>query len=360
MSAPRLEIELDKIQHNARFLVQRLSKVGVSVTGVTKATLGSPEIARVLLEAGVQGLGDSRIENIEGMRRESVGASMTLLRSPLMSQGHRVVASADVSFNTEIDVIRMLSVAAKRIGKPHGVVLMVELGDLREGLLPGDLASTVRQALRLPNITLDGIGTNLACQNGVVPDARNMAELSTLADSVEAEFGIQLGVVSGGNSANLTWSLSGANLGRINDLRLGESVLLGRETLAREPIPGLHTDAMTLVGEVIESKPKPSQPWGEFAQTAFGEGTPRADRGEVSHAILALGRQDIDPDGLLPPKGIEILGASSDHLVVDCGTLRLPVGSEVRFQLDYSALLRAMTSPFVAKVMRTNAASPFQ
>lgn len=355
MSAPRLEIDLDKIEHNASVLVKRLGAEGILVTGVTKVTLGSPEIAGALLRAGVHRLGDSRIENIEAMRRARVPASMTLIRSPMLSQVHRVVEHADVSFNTELDVISELSSAAKESGKAHGIVLMVELGDLREGILPRDLESSVREALRFPNITLVGIGTNLACHSGVAPDAENMTELTALAASIEAIFGIELDLVSGGNSANIPWALSGADKGRINDLRLGESLLLGRETLRRQPIDGLHTDAITLVAEVIESKVKPSQPWGEIAQTAFGEKPPALDRGDVSHTILAIGRQDTDPDGLLPPGGTEILGASSDHLIVDSGQKRLPVGAEVKFQVNYSALMRAMTSPFVAKVMHAQA-----
>jgi predicted amino acid racemase len=349
---PRLEIDLDKIQHNARSLVERRAQRGISVTGVTKATLGSPEIAGALLCAGVSSLGDSRIENLETMRRARVPASTKLIRSPMLGQVDRVVTHADVSFNTELDVISKLSSAAQKAKRTHGIVLMVELGDLREGIMPGDLENIVRETLRFPSIALRGIGTNLACQNGVSPDARNMAELSALADSIDATFGLVLEIVSGGNSANLQWALSGAETGRVNDLRLGESLLLGRETLHRQPIDGLHTDAITLIAEVIESKVKPSQPWGQIAQTAFGEKPPSTDRGDILQTILAVGRQDADPDGLHPPPGIDILGASSDHLIVDCGSNRVGVGTEITFQLNYSALVRAMTSPFVAKVMK--------
>ena len=355
MSAPRLEIDLDKIRHNARTLVARLAGRGISVTGVTKATLGSPAVAGALLSAGVRVLGDSRIENIEALRRARVPASMTLLRAPMLSQATRVVAHADVSFNTEIDVIRALSSAAHATGRLHGVVLMVELGDLREGIMPGDLEHAARDTLGLPNIALRGIGANLACRSGVSPDDRNMSELSALADSLDATLGRRVGIVSGGNSANLDWALGTADTGRINNLRLGESILLGREPLRRRPIDGLHRDAITLVAEVIESSVKPSRPWGTIAETAFGALPPSADRGDVSQVIFALGRQDTDPEGLHAPPGIAILGASSDHLVADSGHGRLSVGAETRFQLDYSALLRAMTSPFVAKVVRPGA-----
>ncbi len=260
-----------------------------------------------------------------------------------------------MSFNTEIDVIRALSSAAQDTGRRHGVVLMVELGDLREGIMPGDLEHAAHDTLDLPNIALRGIGANLACRSGVSPDARNMSELSALADSLDARLGRRIGIVSGGNSANLGWALGTADTGRINNLRLGESILLGREPLRRRPIDGLHCDAITLVAEVIESNVKPSRPWGTLAETAFGAPPPSVDRGDASQVIFAVGRQDTDPEGLHAPPGITILGASSDHLVVDSGHDRLSVGAEVGFQLNYSALLRAMTSPFVTKIVRTSA-----
>ncbi len=352
MSAPRLEINLDKIQHNARTLAKRLTKQGISVTAVMKASLGSPEIARVVLDAGIGSIGDSRMENIEGMSRSGIKAPLVLIRSPMISDAHRVVHSADISLNSELEVIRELSFAAKAAGRRHGVVLMVELGDLREGIMPTDIEHTAGQVLAMPNIDLKGIGANLACHCGVSPDANNMAELSTLADTIERVFGITLDIVSGGNSANLNWALSSADTGRINNLRLGESILLGCEPLYRQPIDGLHTDAITLIAEVIESKIKPSQPWGKIAQTAYGEKAPAVDRGNITQAILAIGQQDVDPCGLSAPAGICIIGASSDHLIVDCGRHRLPVGAEVHFQLNYSAMVRSMTSPFVSKLLR--------
>jgi predicted amino acid racemase len=350
MSAPRLEIDLGKIYHNARTLVERLARRGISVTGVTKATLGSAEIAATLLRAGVKSLGDSRIENIEALRLARIDAAMTLIRSPMLSQVERVVRHADVSFNTEMEVIKRLSLAAQKADCVHAVVLMVELGDLREGIPPNELIDCVRQTCALPRIRFKGIGTNLACRSGVSPDAENMAVLSGLADAIEATLGLKVEIVSGGNSANIAWALGDTDSGRINDLRLGESILLGCETLYRQPIEGLHSDAITLVAEVIEARTKPSLPSGTLAQTAFGEAPPVKDRGLVRQSILAIGQQDIDPCGLHAPTGIKIMGASSDHLILESDSEKLmAVGTEVTFQLNYSALVRAMTSPFVAQ-----------
>ncbi|WP_376692776.1 alanine/ornithine racemase family PLP-dependent enzyme [Wenzhouxiangella sp. EGI_FJ10409] len=358
MNAPRLEIDLGRIEHNARALVERLAARGISVTGVTKAVRGSIEIADALLRAGVSALGDSRIENIEAMRRGHVEACMTLIRSPMLSQAERVVHSADISFNTELAVIGRLADAARRRGRVHEIVLMVELGDLREGIMPAELEATVHAVLGMPDIVLAGIGANLACHAGISPDANNMAELSALADSIERRFDLRLGLVSGGNSANLDWALGGADTGRINNLRIGEAILLGCETLQRRPIEGLFTDAIVLVAEVIESKRKPARPWGTVAQAAFARMEPVSGTERMPRSILAIGHQDVDPAGLLPPAGVEIVGASGDHLIVCAPQGRLAVGDEVGFGVNYSALLRAMHSPFVGKDFRETAPIP--
>lgn len=347
MSAPRLEINLDRLHHNARTLVEVLAPRGIAVTGVTKATLGSPTIAREFLRAGVASLGDSRIENLARLRGDGIDAPTMLIRSPMPSQCATVVAVADLSLNSELEVMRGLSAAAGEQGRTHGVVLMVELGDMREGILPGDLHSVARQTLELANIRLRGIGTNLACQSGVAPDAQNMGELSALASRVESDLGISFDIVSGGNSANLEWVLGGAAVGRINHLRLGESILLGREPLRRTPIDGLFTDAFTLVAEVIEAKVKPTHPRGEIYETAFGVAASQITPSTANRVLVALGQQDTDPAGLAPPGGLELIGASSDHVVLAAERADTPVGSEVRFGVNYAALLRAATSPFV-------------
>lgn len=348
MTAPRLEVDLDAVASNSRALVDRLAPRGIRVTGITKAALGSPAIALAMLRGGVTGLGDSRTENLSSLRAAGVGAPFTLIRSPMLSQVTRAVRDADVSLNTEPALLAALSTAALAQQTTHGVVLMVELGDLREGIAVDDVVDLALNLKRWPGLTLAGLGANLACQCGVVPDQRNMAELTRLTEEVERACGVALPLVSGGNSANLDWALSTHDVGRVNELRLGESILLGTEPLHRQPIEGLRTDAFRLVAEVIEAKVKPAQPWGSVAQTAFGEQPPRSGTGTIRQAILALGRQDADPDGLMPPPGIDILGMSSDHLVVDVGDHDVSVGDEVGFQLNYSALVRAMTSPFVS------------
>jgi predicted amino acid racemase len=346
----RIEIDLDKVEQNTRVLVDRLAATGIRVTGITKAVLGSPGVGAAMLRGGARGLGDSRLPNLARLAGLDRPPLRTLIRSPMLSQVARVVDVADISLNTEAVVLAALDQAASQQKRIHAVVLMVELGDLREGIALDDVPEAVRAVLRHSSLRLVGLGANLACQNGVVPDDRNMGVLSGLVDDVEALHGISLDVVSGGNSANLHWALHTREVGRIDELRLGEAILLGVDPLYRTPIPGVHTDAFTLVAEVIEVAVKPAQPWGDRAQAAFGEAPVRAGSRTVHQAILAVGRQDVDPEGLQPPEGITILGMSSDHLVVDLGDHHVVVGDHIDFGVAYGALVRAMTSPFVTKV----------
>lgn len=351
MTAPRVEVDLTRIEANTRHLVEQLRPRGIGVTGVTKATLGSPEVGAAMLRGGATGLADARIENLARLvAGGDPGASRTLIRSPMVSQADQVVRTATTSLNTGLPVLGALDAAARIQRRTHQVVLMVELGDLREGVGPADIPQLARSTRNCRRLRLAGLGTNLACQNGVVPDDRNMGELSKLVEQVEAATGEALGTVSGGNSANLPWALSTSAVGRVNDLRIGEAILLGTEPLHRTVLPGLHADAFRLTAEVIETGVKPSRPWGDLGQTAYGELARVRGRGTTRQAILALGRQDVLLEGLVPPAGIAILGMSSDHLVVDCGDHRLAVGDELTFGLGYGALVQAMTSPFVTVV----------
>lgn len=316
--------------------------------GVSKATLGDPAIATAMIQGGVKFIADSRLENIQKMKNAGVPTQFVLLRTAL-SQAGLIVKNVDISLNTELETVKELSHYAKLNNKIHRIIVMVELGDLREGILPCDLPQFIREVLELSHIKIIGIGCNLACYGGVKPNSQKMLELSKLADAIEKEFQINLEVISGGNSANYEWYKSAQKIGRINNLRLGESILLGCETVNRKAIPGLYTNAFKLIAEVIESKEKPSLPFGEICQNAFGNVPIFLDRGIRRRVIIALGRQDILVSGLRPNKDMEILGSSSDHIVLDSNNHDFKIGSEVKFNLDYGGLLSVMTSPFVEK-----------
>ncbi len=345
---PRIEISLSQIRDNARLLCEFYGQSGISLMGVTKAVLGEPAIATAMIQGGVKFIADSRIENIQRMKKAGISTRFVLLRTP-PSQAEAIVENVDISLNTETETLKLLSFYANKANKKHQVILMVELGDLREGIMPCDLSYFIRDALTLTNIQIVGIGCNLACYGGIKPDDKKMAELSELAGTLEKKFQIKLEIISGGNSANYDWHKSSRNVGRINNMRLGESILLGLETANRNQIPGLHTGAFNLIAEVIEAKKKPSLPFGETCMDASGSKPHFIDLGIRNRAIIGLGKQDIQTPGLMPENCLAILGASSDHIIFDNESHKFSVGDEVNFKLTYCGLLEAMTSPFIYK-----------
>ncbi|HDQ13596.1 MAG TPA: alanine racemase [Sediminispirochaeta sp.] len=360
MGGPSVRIDLDKIENNARVVCNLCAEHGIQVTGVSKVSCGTPAVARALLRGGVKGIGESRMENIHRLRANGVVEPITLLRIPPLSETEEIVRSVDVSLNSEISVIRSLSSAAERFGLNHRVILMIDLGDLREGFWPDDVLPAVREVLELPNISLEGVGTNLTCYGGVIPTPENMQQLVDWAHRIEDTFDIHIRTISGGNSSSLPLLASGKMPQGINNLRIGEAILLGRETVKRQVWPGTEQDAFLIEAELIELKEKPSVPIGETGEDAFGGRPTFVDKGLVTRGILNIGREDADVDGLRAMDGrIEILGASSDHLIVEMGAAKdeYSLGQSVSFLPNYSALLAAMTSAYVQKNIHGKAVS---
>ncbi len=352
MAGPSVTVDEAKIEANARAIVGLCAEHGIETIGVCKVVCGMPAVAKAMIRGGVRGVGESRLENVLRLRAGGIVEPISLLRIPPLSAAADIVTSADLSLNSEMSVVRALSLAAEERGIRHGVVLMVDLGDLREGFWPDDLMEAVRETLELPGIRFQGIGANLACYGGVIPTEKNMGELADWAARIEDAFGTKVETVSGGNSSALPLVAAGKMPARINQLRIGEAILLGRETVRRQPWPGTAQDAFALAAEIIELKRKPSVPIGEIGQDAFGGRPVFADKGEMLRAILNVGREDADVDGLFPrDRNIVILGASSDHLIADVTACRPPLalGDELTFDMSYSALLAVMTSAYVEK-----------
>ncbi|MBF0249977.1 MAG: alanine/ornithine racemase family PLP-dependent enzyme [Alphaproteobacteria bacterium] len=353
MSHPRIHIGLAKIAANARTIVGMCAAHGIEVLGVTKATHGDPQVARAMLAGGVTGLGESRLESIERLKAAGIDAPMTLLTVPALSEADAVVEHADVSLNSELSVLQALSDAALARGRIHDAVVMVDLGDLREGVMPDYLDGFLADAVKMTGVRIRGLGANLTCFGGVAPSPENMAVLVRLARDARAAHGLALDWVSGGNSSALRLIQSGHMPAGITHARIGEAILLGRETTHREPWPGTHQDAFVLSAEVVEVKEKPSHPVGEVVEDAFGHVPDFPDVGDMDRAILNVGREDVAVEGLTPADSrFTVLGGSSGYVIVDVTPAHgsVKVGDRLAFTLNYAALVAAMGSPHIEKI----------
>lgn len=348
---PRVTIDLKKLEHNTKLVADACAGHNIDIMGVTKVFCAIPEAAEAMVKGGVKFLADSRVENLQKIAH--LDAKKVLLRLPMKSQADEVVKYADISLNSELETIKTLGAAAVKQGKVHNIVLMTDLGDLREGLLPVDVNDAVEEILKVDGIKLYGLGVNLTCYGGVVPNDKNIGQLCEIAEGIENKFDVKLEMVTGGNSSSFYMLDKGTMPSKVNNLRMGEIIVLGRETAYGDAIQGTYDDAFKLQAEIVEIKTKGSMPIGEIGMDAFGNTPTFEDKGMILRAIAAVGKQDVDPSNLIPvDEGIEILGSSSDHLLMNMSGAKkeYKVGDVVEFKLEYGSLLSLTTSEYIEKV----------
>jgi len=348
---PRVEINVDGIVQNFQVIGELAASQGVRLNVVTKALAGYRPLIDVLVEAGADSIGEAHLSNLI-MTTDPVEKWM--IRPPLPSQVVNVVRYADVSLNTEASTIRALGETAVSQGRVHKIIVMVESGDRREGVLAEDLMGLCELTARTLGVELYGIGTEFGCVSDVVPSVDSMDEFVRSVRAMEDDLGFELPVVSGGSSNCLLMLQEGTLPGRVNNLRVGEAILTGRVANYRTPVPGSFLDPFTLSAEIIEIKEKPSQPTGPRAPGEIPvESDPHfPDRGVRRRALVAVGKQDVGIPHLTPhDPGIQVLEGSSDVFVADVtdSATRYRVGDILTFSMDYFAILPAMVSSFVEK-----------
>ena len=359
---PRLVIDLKKLQSNLD-AVAGITKEqgGCSLMIVTKGMCAHKEMCEMIAQhPAVDFMADSRVANIKTYAdiARANGKKTTLLRIPMHAEVADVAKYVDLSFNSELSTIRLLNEEAGKLGVKHNILLMIDLGDLREGIFYQNedlIFETVEEILGMEHINLYGVGVNLTCYGAIIPKNDNLSNLVAVARKIEDKFGIKLEMVSGGNSSSIYLIGKGEMPEGITNLRLGESFLLGNDTAYGEKLPGTCSDALVLEAQIVELKEKPSLPIGEVGVDAFGQKPYYEDRGIIKRAIIAIGKQDTDIDSMEPldPK-VDILGGSSDHIILDVtkSDTEYKVGDIVQFVVGYGGMLKTATSPYVEKVCR--------
>ncbi|MCR3956887.1 MAG: ornithine racemase Orr [Gudongella sp.] len=352
MAYPRITIDTEKLRNNVRAVMELVAPFHIRVAGVTKGFSANPQIAKAYVDGGVTYLADSRLQNLKKLKDLNIPKLM--LRLPMISEAEELVKYADISLNSEVETVRALNDAAQKNNKVHDIILMVDLGDLREGYFhEEDLMDAVEDILDFKWIKIRGLGVNLTCYGGVIPNEKILQRLVDLATRVEERFNIKLEIISGGNSSTVPL-LDGRIPEGINHLRMGEALLMGTEAAYGNRIPGTDDSVFTMEAQVIEVKEKPSVPTEEIGRDAFGKVPTFVDRGVRKRILCAIGKQDMDLDTLSPiDPGLIILGGSSDHLILDGSDAEKEyrVGDIISFKMHYVSMLRIMTSEYVEKVI---------
>ena len=350
-----LELYKDRLKHNYNYLASLFEGRGIEWGVVTKLLCGNKNYIKEIIDLGATEIHDSRISNLKVVKSISEDVQTVYIKPPAKRSIPNVVKYADVSFNTSFTTIKMLSKEAQKQNKVHKIIIMIEMGDLREGVLGENVIEFYEKIFELPNINISGIGTNLNCLHGVMPSQDKLIQLSLYKQLIEAKFNRKIPWVSGGTSVTIPLLLKEMRPMGVNHFRVGEILYFGLNLFTMKKVDGMKDDVFKLYAEIIELYEKPKVPIGELAENPSGDilEINEEDYGKTSYrAIIDIGLLDISPEYLIPDDGtIEVTGASSDMLVIDLGetTRDYKVGDLISFKLRYMGALSILNSDYIDK-----------
>jgi predicted amino acid racemase len=357
---PMLEINLKKIQENIKCMVDLCKSQGISVAGVVKGFNGIPEVAEQFARAGCSYIASSRMDQIIKLAEYGTDKPLMMIRIPMFSEIEDLVKFASISLNSEMETLNRIESECEVQGKTHKVILMLDLGDLREGVM--DEEEFIRLAVyvenNLKNIELYGVATNLGCYGSIKPTEENLGRLCAIAEIIESKINRKLDMISGGATSSLPLVIDGKMPKRVNNLRIGEGVLLAQdlESYWGYDMKHLHKDTFVLKAQVVEIKNKPTHPIGKIFIDAFGNTPTYADSGIRKRALLAVGKQDFGShDKLIPQKqGVKIVGSSSDHLIIDIEdcAIETQLGDILDFLMFYPPMMYLTGYSGITKVFK--------
>lgn len=349
-----------KLKKNYDYLDQLFSKQGIEWAVVSKILCGNKIYLQQLINLGVTTFCDSRISNLRTVKSLWNEATTVYIKPPPSRYINDIVKYADVSLNTEVETIEKLSAAAKKLNKVHRVIVMIEMGELREGVLGEHLIDFYKRIIHLPNINLIGIGTNLTCMYGVLPSHDKLIQLSLYKQLIEAKFDIKIPYVSGGSSVTIPLIFENQLPKGINHFRVGETLYLGTDVYNDKTFDHMENNVFQLYAEIIELTEKSNIPIGEMGSNLMGE-TVNLEENKLPdksyRAIIDLGLLDVEEKHTrFINKNLKIVGASSDMIVVDLGDNKenYGVGDLLELEMNYMGLLRIMNSKYIEKRIKNS------
>lgn len=321
---PRLLINLEKIKLNTAFIKQLAPHL--LLAGVTKGCGGDIKVGQAMLAGGATQLADSRLLRLRCLRQYFPQTPLLMLRQPLQDEvAEAVKLNLTVVVSTHAAAAALAEAAAKQ-NNPLSLMLMLEVGSLRDGLLPSEAIDLAVNLQKKSNLKISGVAANVGCHQGKMPDTTVFKTIKKVVCDLEKK-GCHLKYVSGGNSSLISYLTTKSLPRYINHVRIGEAILLGVDTLNNKPVTGLATDAFIVEAEIIESKKK----------------------NHYYNQVIGLGRQEIGFGSLKPLIPGEITNITSDHLVMRTKHALAATSNTVKFYPNYFALMSLTESRYVKK-----------
>jgi len=350
-----IELDKDKLKYNFNYLDQLFKSHDIQWGVVTKVLCGNEMFIKEILDLDISQFCDSRTSNLKVIKKLKPEIETVYIKPPSLRNIKNVIKYADISLNTEYSTIKGLSEEAKRQNCLHKIMIMIEMGDLREGVMRNEFINFYFKVFNLPHIEVVGIGMNLNCLNGVLPNNDKLIQLSLYKQLIQAKFHKNIPLVSGGTSVTIPLLLKGLLPGGVNHFRVGETLFFGNDLYNNTKLENMESNVMRMFAEIIELSEKPVLPEGDMGLNLSGNSVEinKEDYNKSSYrAILDLGLLDIEEKNLQPiDKEMVFVGASSDMIVFDIGeNLRnYKIGDLIEFEINYLGLLSLLNSNYIEK-----------
>lgn len=360
-----LIIQTEKIKNNIKYLSDYFDQHNIHWSLITKVFSGDQEFLKNILTddviAKVNSVGDSRLSSLKNLKAVNPDMRTIYIKPPAQVYADEVVKYADISLNSSFSTILSLNEAAKRINKVHQIIIMIELGELREGIKQSDIMTFYEKVFDLSNIEVIGIGSNLGCMYGIAPTYEKLLQLTQYKALISDKFKKDLKFISGGSSITLPLIENQTIPTDINHFRIGEAAFFGVTPLTNQKFNELSIDTFEFTANIIELEDKNTVPEGIISDANIGH-TAAFDENKKDEitvkAILDFGLLDVDKTDLeVIDKSLIFVGITSDMIVVDLGTNRTKdgikkysIGDKIRFKPNYMAVARLLNSKFIDKV----------
>lgn len=359
-----LIIKREKIKNNIKYLSEYFDQHDIHWSLITKVFSGDKEFLKNILTRDVidkiNSVGDSRLTSLKNLKEVNPDMRTIYIKPPAETYADDVVKYADISLNSSFSTIQSLNEAAKKAGKIHHIIIMIELGELREGVNRDDVMTFYEKVFNLSHIEVIGIGSNLGCMYGIEPTYDKLLQLSMYKELISEKFKKRLKFVSGGSSITLPLIEQGKVPKDLNHFRIGEAAFFGVSPLYNKRFKELNTDTFEFEANIIELEKKKLVPEGVLSDANIGH-TADFDEYDAEEttvkAILDFGMLDVDKDDLemLDPE-VNFVGITSDMMVVDIGKnktnkglKKYRVGDKIQFKPNYMAVARLLNSKFIDK-----------
>jgi len=345
----------NKLKHNYKIIDKMMGSNNIEFGIVTKLLCGNKKFIQEVINLGTHQVCDSRLSNLKAVKEINRDVETIYIKPPASRSVKSIVQYADVSLNSSLETIKLLSREARSQKKVHKVIIMVEMGDLREGVLGHKLLDFYKKVFKYKGIKVIGLGTNLNCLHGVMPSEDKLIQLALYKQIIELQFKQKIPYISGGTTVCIPLVQRKLLPKDINHFRIGEALYFGADLFTGKTLKGMYSNVFELSAQIIEIEEKPMIPSGELAQNPSGDvfEINEDDYGKKSYrAIIDLGLLDINPDFLVPlDETLSVIGASSDMLIIDLknNPQEYQVGSIIQFHMSYMGALSLMNSRYITK-----------